>query len=224
MQVSTLLEPRSRRYGGASADERREERRARIIEAAFQVFGDLGYQQVTQRLICAQARLADRYFHEHFDSVHACYQAVHDIACRDAAAVVQQAILAQPGELLVRARAGLKAFFEYIGSDPRRATILVKGFSASGLSAEYRVSQQYGDIVDLLRYRFRQRCGARADEIDIDHILTGCIGMVGHIAMLWIERGCKADVDAMVEHALCAWRGLDLWLTQLSGDSAPSSV
>lgn len=222
MQVITTLPNGQRRYGGASADERRDERRERLIAAGLQVFGDLGYQQATKRLICAQARLADRYFHEHFDSVHACYQAVHDVACQEAAARVQDAILNAPGELTLRARAGLRAFFEHIQSDPRRARILIKDFSAAGLSAEHRVSQQYGHIVDLLRLRFRQRCGDKAAHLNIDYVITGCIGMVGQVAMLWMERGYDAPLDTVVEHTFYAWRGLDLWLTDLA--TPPPSV
>lgn len=208
-----------RRYGGASADERRDERRDRLVEAAMQVFGELGYRQATKRLICAQAHLADRYFHEHFDSVHACYRAVHDVACREAAAIVQEAILNQPSDLMLRARAGLRAFFEHIRSDPRLARILITDSSGAGLSAEHRVSQQYGHIVDLLRLRFRQRCGDQADRLNIDFVITGSIGMVSHVAMLWMERGFQTPIDDIVDHTLYSWRGLDVWLTDLGKPS-----
>mgnify|MGYP006138721815 CR=1 FL=1 len=219
MNITAELTSGQRRYGGASADERRDERRDRLIAAAMQVFGDLGYQQATKRLICAQAHLADRYFHEHFDSVHACYQAVHDVACRKAAAIVQEAILNQPSDLMLRARAGLHAFFEHIRSDPRLARILITDSSGAGLSAEHRVSQQYGHIVDLLRLRFRQRCGDQADRINIDFVITGSIGMVSHVAMLWMERGFQTPIDDIVDHTLYSWRGLDVWLTDLDKQS-----
>ena len=220
MNITADLTSGQRRYGGASADERRDERRDRLIAAGMQVFGEVGYQQATKRLICAQARLADRYFHEHFDSVHACYQAVHDVACCEAAAIVQEAILNQPSDLMLRAKAGLRAFFEHIRDDTRRANILIKDFSRAGLTAEHRVSQQYGHIVDLLRLRFRQRCGDQADRIDIDLVITGSIGMVGHVAMLWMERDFQTPIDQVVDHTLYSWRGLNQWLTEL----APPSV
>lgn len=201
-----------RRYNGATADERRAQRHERLLQAAYEVFGAHGYRQTTMRLICAQARLADRYFHEHFASVHDCFLSVHDRTTLEVAAAVEATIRTLPPDLLTRARGAMRTFFEQIQHDPRRARILIQDASNSGLTAENRVAQQYGFIVDLLRARFRQKYPFLQGKPNIDLIISGCIGMVSSTTMLWIERGFDTDLDHLIDHNFYAWLGLDQWL------------
>lgn len=210
----------ARRYGGASAEERSAQRRQRLMQAAFEAFGQHGYQQTTMRLICAQARLADRYFSEHFANTHDCYVAVHKRACEEAAQVVEQAILSLPGDLLVRARGGLTAFFEHIRSTPSRARILILDSSASGLRAQDRVNQQYGFIIDLLKARLRQKYPRVIGKPDLDYVVSGCIGMVTHNCMLWAEREFSDPIETVVDHCFYAWIGLASWLEQLNEEAS----
>ena len=206
----------ARRYGGASAQERAQERRQRLMAAAFDVFGQQGYRQTTMRLICAQARLADRYFYEHFASTHDCYVAVHTQACLEAALFVEQAIRSLPGDLLLRSRGGITAFFEHIRSDPRRARILILDSSASGLSAQQRLDQQYSFVVELLKSRFRQRYPHAFSKPNLEYVVLGCMGMITNTAMRWIERDFADPIDTVVDHTHYAWIGLDNWMTQMN--------
>ncbi len=59
-------EPEGRRYGGRDAGERRAERREQLLAAALELFGTRGFHAVTIRQLCAEARLAPRYFYEQF--------------------------------------------------------------------------------------------------------------------------------------------------------------
>lgn len=212
--------PATRRYGGASAEERSAQRRQRLMQAAVEVFGQHGYRQATMRLVCAQARLADRYFAEHFANIHDCFVAVHKHACEETAQVVEQAILSLPGDLLVRSRGGLTAFFEHIRANPSLARILILDSSASGLSAQNRVELQYGFIIDLLKTRFRQKYPKLPDKPDLGYVVSGCIGMTTHICMLWAERHFSDPIETVVDHAFYFWIGLDRWLTTENDASA----
>ncbi|MBH2016456.1 MAG: TetR/AcrR family transcriptional regulator [Burkholderiales bacterium] len=189
------------------------------MEAAFEVFGQQGYRQTTMRLICAQARLADRYFSEHFASTHDCYVAVHQRACEEAAQVVEQAIRSLPGDLLLRARGGLTAFFEHVRANPLRARILILDSSASGLSAQNRVDQQYAFLIDLLKARFRQRYPKAHNKPKLEYVVSGCIGMINHTVMLWIERQFCDPIETVVDHSFYAWIGLDTWLSKLDSEA-----
>lgn len=210
----------ARRYGGASAEERAQDRRQRLMAAAFEVFGQQGYRQTTMRLICAQARLADRYFYEHFESTHSCYVAVHTQACLEAVVAVEQAIRALPGDLLPRARGGITAFFEHIRSDPRRARILILDSSASGLGAQQRLDQQYAFVTELLKSRFRQRYPNAFSKPDLEYVVLGNMGMITNTAMRWIERDFSDPIETVVDHAHYAWIGLDNWMTQMNSAAA----
>ncbi len=54
-----------RRYGGRSAQERAEDRRSRLVEAAITVLAAQG-ERATMTAICQQAGLTERYFYESF--------------------------------------------------------------------------------------------------------------------------------------------------------------
>ena len=55
-----------RRYGGLTAEERRAERRARLVRAATEIWVAEGWAAVSMRAVCARAGLTDRYFYEEF--------------------------------------------------------------------------------------------------------------------------------------------------------------
>lgn len=220
MAATPAVSVQPRRYGGASAEERSQQRRARLMEAAFEVFGQQGYRQTTMRLICAQARLADRYFYEHFSSTHDCYVAVLSQACADAARAVERAIRSLPADLLTRARGGLTAFFEHIRSDPGRARILILDSSASGLSAQHRIDQQYVFLIELLRSRLRQKYPQACSKPNLDYVVSGCMGMITHTVMLWIERHFSDPIETVVDHTYFAWIGFDQWMSKMDAQAS----
>ncbi len=65
-QDSAGGEPRI--WGGTTLTERREARRAALLEAALDLIGEAGAGAVTMRAVCRTAGLTDRYFYESFTS------------------------------------------------------------------------------------------------------------------------------------------------------------
>ncbi|WP_406275355.1 TetR/AcrR family transcriptional regulator [Nocardia sp. NBC_00881] len=55
-------------WGGTTLFERREARRAALLEAALDLIGEAGASGVTMRAVCRKANLTDRYFYESFAS------------------------------------------------------------------------------------------------------------------------------------------------------------
>src|SRR4051794_3145485 len=114
----------ARRYAGASAAERRDERRARLLEAGLDALGTDGYAGATVRGVCARARLTPRYFYESFGDLDALLVAVFDDVAAQAAGVVLAAVAASPAEAHARAQAAIGAFVGFVTDDPRRARVL----------------------------------------------------------------------------------------------------
>jgi len=84
-----------RRYGGASAAERRADRRERLIRAAVALYGEHGYRRTTVAAVCRAAGLTPRYFYEAFENSEALlaetFREVGEVVLRhvaDAAAAV----------------------------------------------------------------------------------------------------------------------------------------
>ena len=100
----------ARPYGGVSADDRRADRRARLIEAGLEVLGDRGWAGTTVRGVCAEAGLSERYFYESFGDRDRLLAAIFDSVAADAAKAVLTAVEAAPHDAAAKARAGIDAF------------------------------------------------------------------------------------------------------------------
>jgi AcrR family transcriptional regulator len=206
--------PTARRYGGASAAERQAQRLERLLEAGFDVFGRMGYREATMRMICSQARLTDRYFYEHFATVDEVFTAVHQKVSAETARAVMVSLpmLSAPSDPQYVVRAGLKAFYEFIKEDPRRAQILLMDAVTSGLTSPLNINARISRYVDVLRMRLKLRYPKLTQQPDAELILGGFVGMVIHSASVWTQRKFDTPVDTLVDHTSFAWLGLHQWL------------
>src|SRR5690606_7857611 len=114
-----------RRYAGASAEERKAQRRERLLDAAFEVFGRQGYRETTLRLICAHARMMDRYFYEHFDSLDDIFLQVRQRLANELVERITRVLAEPQADPVLMIRSALASFFAYVKEDPRRARILL---------------------------------------------------------------------------------------------------
>jgi AcrR family transcriptional regulator len=206
--------PPARRYGGASAAERQAQRLERLLEAGFDVFGRMGYREATMRMVCSQARLTDRYFYEHFTTVDEVFLAVHQKVSAELAKVVLTAVASVPmDDSMAMVRAGLKAFFEFIKEDPRRAQILLMDAATSGLTSPLNINARIGRYVDVMRLRLKMRYPDLPFQPDTELIMGGFVGLIIHSASVWVQRKFDTPVDSLVDHTSFSWLGLHHWLT-----------
>ncbi|GAC57749.1 putative TetR family transcriptional regulator [Gordonia hirsuta DSM 44140 = NBRC 16056] len=134
-----MAKAKERVYGGVSASERREQRRASLIEAGLELFGTLGYPNVPVKRICDEAGLTQRYFYESFSDREALLDAVYRScveALRTATATAAADYLAgvpdavdggavAPEHVPGLARAAFSGFLDTLTVDPRRARIIL---------------------------------------------------------------------------------------------------
>jgi AcrR family transcriptional regulator len=111
----------TRVYGGLSAEQRREERRQRLIDAGLELFGTRGVAAVGIVDICAQAGLIKRYFYESFSSIDELAGAVFEQVTDRLVAQVVPAIVAGGGQ---DPRPALTAYFNGALADPRVVRLL----------------------------------------------------------------------------------------------------
>jgi AcrR family transcriptional regulator len=131
-----------RKYGGATADERRAERRGRLIAAGTALLGadpDEG-GGLTVRGACAEAGLTPRYFYESFESIDELAAAVFEAVVEGAAEAVAEALSEAEPDTASRSRATVEAFVSFAIDDPRRARILFVEGAASDLLREQRAA------------------------------------------------------------------------------------
>ncbi len=116
-----------RRYGGKTVEERRAERRDRLLDAGLERFGTAGYPSTTIEGICAAAGVTARHFYEEFGSREELLRAVYDreIDATTVAVVTTMAdAVEHPRDLESRVRSGVGAFVGAFLDDPRRARIV----------------------------------------------------------------------------------------------------
>ncbi|MDB5971922.1 MAG: TetR family transcriptional regulator [Hydrocarboniphaga sp.] len=192
-----------RPYRGASADERRDERKRRLIEAGIKVIGREGYAATTVRAVCAEAGLTERYFYEAIGDRERLLGAVYAHLVQQLQAQIAQTILAagteSPSEL---ARLGLSGYFGAMRDNPDAARILL--FEILGVSPEVtRLSQSaVADFAMLIRMTARRLPQPAVPDQLEDLVTAGLVGSVVFIAMSWFMEGFKRDLDDVVESAL----------------------
>lgn len=137
-------------FKGRTAQERRDERRARLHEAALEIIGTRGWPEATMTEICRTARLTERYFYESYRSREELYVALVDGLGRELREAVLTAVATAPaGDAPARIRAGARALVDLLVGDPRKGrAALLEGIGTPAL--ERRRREIIGGFVELL--------------------------------------------------------------------------
>jgi AcrR family transcriptional regulator len=107
-------------------EERSVERRALLVEAAFDLLGTQGWYGTTVRAVCRRARLNPRYFYESFEDLDQLVVAVYDRVVEALGAELRAVMDAHAddpdpqGQL----RACVEALVGFVDDDRRRARVL----------------------------------------------------------------------------------------------------
>ncbi|MBF6327996.1 TetR/AcrR family transcriptional regulator [Nocardia transvalensis] len=128
-QDSDGAEPRI--WGGTTLTERREARRAALLEAALDLIGEAGAGAVTMRAVCRKAGLTDRYFYESFTSrdhlLDVLYRQVADEFLEPMTAFAAAGDPSRDRELA-------RVLVDKVLEDPRKSRLfLVEPYSSTGL-------------------------------------------------------------------------------------------
>ncbi|MPZ67139.1 MAG: TetR family transcriptional regulator [Pseudonocardiaceae bacterium] len=113
-----------RRYGGRSAQQRRGDRRERLLEAALDLIGTQGYAAATVGALCGAAGVSTRTFYEEFGGREDVLLAVHDQITAAGFAALTDALAATASEQLhARIHRSVHAYLGAVASDTRQARV-----------------------------------------------------------------------------------------------------
>jgi AcrR family transcriptional regulator len=186
----------ARVYRGQSNDERREDRRERLVAAGLALFGTAGYAATSIEGICASAGVTARHFYEHFASREALLRAVYDGVVADTQRTVLRALTqaAGPEE---RAAAGVRAFVHAYLEDSRRARIAC--VEVIGVSADFERHRR--SVIHAFASVIQAQAEALAAEGRLErhrnYELAGIAmaGAVNEMMSDWIFRRDKPSID-----------------------------
>lgn len=180
-----------RDYGGVSADDRREERRQRLVAAGRRVWGESGLGDVTVRGTAREAGLAYRYFYEHFANRDALVVAVADEVRDELVRTLIDASTQAGGGIEQQLRAALRAFLSVVADDPQMFRIMTSDDAGvEGLDRRRR------ETLDLVAEVVVANLTAVSDasEADLRRSARFAVGGVYRLVETWlVERDASAD-------------------------------
>jgi AcrR family transcriptional regulator len=187
-------------YRGVPADERRAERRERLLDAALEVLGTQGWQATTVRGICEQAKLNPRYFYESFSGLDELLVAVFDRIAAEAMDAVLRAIAIKPDDPEATARATIGAFVEVMTADPRKGRVAFVEAMGSEALMRRRLDtiQEAAEVMTGYARGLQQARGADEETIQLTaQVLAG--GLVEAL-IAWFEGRLEVSRERLVEH------------------------
>ncbi|WP_280265860.1 TetR/AcrR family transcriptional regulator [Nocardia wallacei] len=188
----------TRTWGGRTPEQRRAERRARLIEAALEIWVDHGWAAVTMRGVCSRASLNDRYFYEHFADRDELLGVAWDEVCLEVfgelSAVVAENLERAPLDIL---REAISRAVELQSGG--HARILLAEHAGSAVLEERR-SKMLTDATDLLIAAARPYLRPGVDETSFR--MSTLMGIGGFVELLAAWRAGALDVDAgrIIDH------------------------
>jgi len=179
----------------AGAVDRREARRLRLLDAALQLFAELGFHDTSVDEVVAQARTSKSAFYEHFESKEDCFRVLlaHE---GDALVEAVRAAAAEGTDHRQRMRLGIAAFVSTCARRSRVARLLLVesvGLSPSIEEVRHRLHADFAGITEA-EVRYAQEHGDTA-LAGIDPAVYGraVVGAVNEATSWFLETGAESD-------------------------------
>lgn len=188
------------RWAGVSLTDRRAERRALLVDAAFRLFGDGGEAALSVRSVSRESGLNTRYFYESFGDTDDLLGAVYDRVSAELAQVVERAMSEAGDSLRARTRAGMAAVLHFSSADPRRGRVLFTDARANPVLTGRRAATQ-----DLLREAVLTEGWRLQPDSDPIAAVVGAAmytGAMAELAQQWLAGHLGDNLDAVVDNAL----------------------
>ncbi|MGH2909964.1 MAG: TetR/AcrR family transcriptional regulator, partial [Solirubrobacteraceae bacterium] len=156
-----------RRYGGRTADERRAQRRGRLLDAGHELFGTTGYAGSTIEGVCTEAQLNARYFYEQFRHREDLLRAVYNRQAWGVLDVVRVA-LEREQDPQRRLEEGLGAFVQAMLTDERGTRIVyieAIGVSPTLEEERRRITEAYVELLSREAARLERLATVADDDL-----------------------------------------------------------
>ncbi|MCU1639921.1 MAG: TetR/AcrR family transcriptional regulator [Nocardia sp.] len=186
-------------YRGTSTDERREQRRRRLLEAALDIVGTQGLAALTVRGVCEQARVGPRFFYESFPDLDALAGALLDEVQQAALEQAQITMAETPGEPEDKIRAGVAALIIAMTDDPRRANIAF----AQAYGSEALMRRRFAGMRKVAETIIEQTRMLLDIPEGQDTALTALAQLItggaAELILVWLDGGLKVERPVLIE-------------------------
>ena len=194
-----MASSRERTYGGQPAEERREQRRERLIEAGLDVIGDVGISGLTMTLVARRAELTERYFYESFADRDDLLVAVFTFFADALERQLVMAVLAAKGGVEARTRATATALVSALTEDRRQARLFAEAAGSDVLRPQRAtVLARYAayHVADVLAHYALDGKAIR-DRLNVSSRMLG--GGLAEALVAWLNGSGAESPDVIVD-------------------------
>lgn len=205
-----------RRYRGRMPEERRAQRRRKLLDTGLELFAVEGYAKTSVEGICSTAGVTGRHFYEEFPGREALLVGVFDEIMAESYTRVTLAVADSPHELTARLVAGVSAYMHYLLDDPRHARIVT--VESVGISAEFEAHRResgaafadfiQGEAITLIA----EGSSMHGNELTV----LALVAAIHELTASWLAQGQPMSIDALIAEgvriikAVALAPGLDL--------------
>jgi AcrR family transcriptional regulator len=192
-----------RTYAGLAADQRRAERRSRLLDAGLALIGTRGLAKTTIEHVCSEAGVATRHFYEHFSSREALLRGVYEQLIGELTEAVLAARDGAPDDLELRFRAGISAFCHGLAGDERKARVVlleIVGVSPELEALRHGVIAAFAALVRDEAARFTDRGELPPRRWDLTAVAV--VGAVHEMLIDWLLRDRRPPVERIVDEGV----------------------
>ncbi|WP_091285032.1 TetR/AcrR family transcriptional regulator [Amycolatopsis xylanica] len=190
----------ARVYGGRTAEDRRAERRERLLGAGLELFGTEGYAASSIEKLCAAAAVSTRNFYEEFASREALLVALHTRVLEQAVAAVGAAFTeAEDADLATRIEIAVRAYITTTAKDPRWAKLsYVEVIGVSEAVEQHRITwrERWVALLEAEAARAVSRGEARDRNFHLGAVAL--IGAVNELVFHWATGGYRIPLDDVI--------------------------
>lgn len=198
----------ARTYGGATTQERRDRRRAALVDATLDVVARDGVAALGVKAICTAAGLNNRYFYEQFRDCDEALMALNDLIVMRATAAFAQVIATTEADAYTRLRACVAAAIDFVTDDPRIGRFVVESQTTEQLRAR---RQQLVVALAELMLTGRELLGPDAPSEEDSRLIALSVVSGGlELSVMWLRGDLDIDrerlIDFITAHILSSTR------------------
>lgn len=191
-----------RMYAGQPVEDRQRQRRARFLESGLTVFARDGYANSSVGAICKDAGLSSRQFYEEFTGRESLLMDLYEQIDQDSRDAVVAALEEQeqgqaPAAQLVEA--GVRAYIESVGRDPRRAQVaLVEVVGAGPKVEKFRLEIRRSWLEMLAATAEEAGNHGRIPTGDYEMRMLAIMGAVNYVVDDWSGTQPRRPLDEVI--------------------------
>jgi AcrR family transcriptional regulator len=194
-----------RTWAGIPADDRRADRRQRLLDAGFELLGTSGATATSVRAVCRQAGLNTRYFYESFDDVDALLVAVYDRTVGQLYRALAAADETAGEDPRARLRAGFETAVAFVDEDRRRGRVLFVEGRGNRAVDRHRVAAWQVLVEGIRGHDARTDDMRRRRDGDIGQVRAGMIaGGFTSLLVEWLDGRLDITRQQLVADATAA--------------------